>query len=88
MTLEQFLKTKKYSPDLGQDLTYAELCGVAGFIYCDALYIEIVPEDVQAKENCEKYLLTIGRDSWTDCILRELEKQLLEFAIGEGYNAV
>lgn len=86
ITFEQFMSTKKYSPDLGQDLTDADLCETAGFIYCGCLYIEIVSEKAQKECKLNQYYLIIGREEYTNSILRELEKILYNYALEEDFN--
>lgn len=88
MTFNEFQATRRYTPDLEQELNMSiyndPTCPCPGFIYAGGLYIEAScknwPHEVQEEGD---YLLTIGSGDWLSSDLTALEHTLFEYAQSE-----
>jgi len=79
MTFEEFRATRKFCPDLRTTIhaDFYEDCVKApiGLLYQDDFYIEIADGS---------FFLTIGCEQKTSDDLEALERDLFDYAIGEG----
>ena len=89
MTLEEFVRTRRWSDDLGTALDEARWNGepkATGYLYLDVLYIDAVqdhwPEHAKADG---KWHLLLDRNEWITDDLRLLEGKLWEYAKEQGY---
>jgi hypothetical protein len=90
MTFEQFQSTRVHHDDLGAALADAHWEGeppASGFVYLNALYIEDVMDHwPDYTKEVGKYHLLIGNREWVSNDLENLERELYEFAVSEGYT--
>ena len=85
MTFEEFQATRRYSDNLGRDLTNHRLSDNMrqGYIYLAKLYIERVqPHQVGA------WSVVIGHNEFISRDLMRMERDLYEYAVAEGLTSV
>jgi len=81
MTFEEFQATRTFTPCLADMLNDGCYEHIAGYVYADSFYIEQRSGYVHHANGIdsvlsEDYELTIGRESWVDDDLEQLERIL------------
>lgn len=91
MTFEQFQASRKESQDLAvdaPDYTYDPDTKHTGFVYLGALAIENVLENwPESTRRAGKYYLILGNQEFISDDLEKLERELHDYAVGEGFTA-
>ena len=82
MSIDAFRKSSTKTDDLGKTLgpnhMYSEMVqGIRGFVYEQGLYIEATKND---------FVLTIGNEITRSTSLLDLEQQLFDWAVDDGYE--
>lgn len=89
MTFEDFQNTRRFVDNLGAaiaDARWNDEPPATGYLYLDALYIELVGKHwpAETREKGSFYLL-LGREEWISDDLTGLEHRLYDWACREGY---